>query len=101
MTNCILTIVLSLVISVNAYPQNFTGLYTTTIEGQAAQISLNQQDWKVINRDTTILLPHLNYFIELVIKVNNKVLQYINNSIDYKKKLLEMYADEWTPTTQE
>lgn len=65
------------------------------------QISLNQQDWKVINRDTTILLPHLNYFIELVIKVNNKVLQYINNSIDYKKKLLEMYADEWTPTTQE
>ena len=43
MTNCILTIVLSLVISVNAYPQNFTGLYIIIIEGQAAQISLNQQ----------------------------------------------------------
>lgn len=65
------------------------------------QIRLNNQDWTSINQDTTILIPSLKYFIDLVIKTNNKILHYINNNAEYKNKLLELYADEWTQTIEE
>jgi len=65
------------------------------------QIRLNNQEWTSINHDTTILIPPLNYFIDLIIKANNKILQSIKNNADYKRKLLELYADEWTETIEE
>ena len=65
------------------------------------QIRLNNQDWTSINTDTTILIPTLNYFIELVIKTNNKILDYINNRADYKTKLLELYEDDWMSETED
>lgn len=59
------------------------------------QIRLNNQVWNTIDQETTILMASLNYFIELIIKTNNKVLKYIETRTDYKTKLLEIYADEW------
>ena len=64
------------------------------------QIRLNNQEWTSINHYTTILIPSLKYFIDLVIKTNNKILHYITNNADHKKKLLEIYADEWTQTRE-
>jgi hypothetical protein len=65
------------------------------------QICINHQNWISINKDTTILMPPLNYFIELIIKTNNKVLDYIKNRPEYKTKLLKLYADEWTIDVEE
>jgi len=60
------------------------------------QIRLGSQDWTMINKDTTILIPQLNYFIDVVIKTNDKVLTHIKENVDYKTKLFTIYADEWT-----
>jgi len=60
------------------------------------QIRLGKQDWKIMNKDTTILIPKLNYFIDVIIKTNNKVLTYIDEDINYKDKLLDIFADKWT-----
>jgi hypothetical protein len=65
------------------------------------QIRFNRQNWMGLDKDTTILMPTLNYFIGLIIKTNNKVLSYIQNNPAYKNKMFERYADEWSTSDVE
>jgi len=59
------------------------------------QIRLNNQDWSTINQNTTILMPSLKYFTELVRKTNDQVLNYVNSRSGYKMDMLKLYSDQW------
>jgi hypothetical protein len=59
------------------------------------QIRIDSQNWENVNENTSILIPSLNYFLNLVIQINNKILSYINNDNNYKEKMVELYCDEW------
>ena len=59
------------------------------------QIRLGKLKLDEFNSDTSILMPSLIYFINVVIIVKNKLLGLINQRPELKSKLLEIYADEW------
>ena len=59
------------------------------------QIRLNNQDWTVIDKDTTILMPQLKYFINVVIRLDKRFDDLLKTEVGYKEKLFALYADEW------
>ncbi|MEP7110656.1 MAG: hypothetical protein ABI760_21870 [Ferruginibacter sp.] len=56
------------------------------------QINFNNQDWNEMNSATTILMPKLTFFIEIIISLNNKILSNISNDTNFKNNLLDKYA---------
>lgn len=59
------------------------------------QIYVDHQDWKAVDVNTTILMPSLFYFIDIVVRVHNKIFSFINENDKYKQKMFELYNDEW------
>lgn len=59
------------------------------------QIRLGHLNVGQINADTTILVPKLSFFINAIIAVNNKVDSNLTADAEYKKKLHELFVDEW------
>jgi hypothetical protein len=59
------------------------------------QIRIRRLKLNNFDQDTSILLPKITYFLDVIIKINNKILDKIENKPDYKEKLFEIYSDEW------
>jgi hypothetical protein len=59
------------------------------------QIRLGHLNIGQINMDTTVLVPKLTYFINVIVAVNNKVDNCIATDIEYKRELHELFVDEW------
>ena len=59
------------------------------------QIRLNNQDWTTINKNTTILIPELSYFIQVIIRLNKRFDNLLKTEDGYKERLFALYADEW------
>jgi hypothetical protein len=59
------------------------------------QIRLNNQDWTTINKNTTILIPELSYFIKVIIRLNKRFDNLLKTEDGYKERLFALYADEW------
>lgn len=57
------------------------------------QISLKSQDWKNSNLTTTILISRLSYFIEVIIKIQNKIIENIQCNPIYKENLFNLYVE--------
>lgn len=62
---------------------------------QANQIRLNNQDWTAVNKETTILMPQLMYFINVVVRLDKRFDSLLKTEVGYKEKLFALYADEW------
>lgn len=59
------------------------------------QLSLASQDWSHMNRETTILVPRLALFIDVLVVIHDKFFAFINGEKDYRDKMFELYNDAW------
>ncbi len=59
------------------------------------QIRLDQQNWAAMNQDTSILMPSLLYFINVVCRLYHQLDHFIKNEPGYKDNLIARYADDW------
>lgn len=62
---------------------------------ETIQINLDSQDWKGIDMNCSILMPSLDYFLGVVVKIHDKIFSFINDEKDYKEKVFELYDDKW------
>lgn len=59
------------------------------------QIRIGDLLTEQITQETIILMPKLSYFIDVIIAINNKIDQNIMTEPEYKKKLYELFVDDW------
>lgn len=54
-----------------------------------------------MNKDTTILIPSLSYFTDIIIKLYHRFDKLLTEDETYKRILFERYAVEWIPVPDE
>jgi hypothetical protein len=59
------------------------------------QFSIDNMIFGSMDKDTTILIPRLNYFIMIIVVVYNKVLELMMNDQQYKERIFAKYNDPW------
>lgn len=59
------------------------------------QISLQALDWKMMNPDTTILVPKLSYLVELLIILNNRFDELLRTAPGYLDQLNALYSGDY------
>lgn len=59
------------------------------------QFRIDNMIFGSMNKDTTILVPPLQYFITVIIRVYNKVLDLMMNEQQYKERIFAKYNDPW------
>lgn len=68
-------------------------------DGNAAkkddQFRIDNMIFGAMNKDTTILVPPLQYFIMVIVRVYNKVLDLMMNNEPYKERIFAKYNDPW------
>jgi len=63
------------------------------------QIRIKKLKLNSFDHETSILLPKLTYFLEVIIKVNDRILDKIERRPMYKQRLLELYVNDWQTHT--
>jgi hypothetical protein len=58
------------------------------------QINLKNLNWKSVDKQTTILIPRLIYFINTLLKINGKILDNIENKAGYKDRMIEIFTKD-------
>lgn len=64
-------------------------------EASDNQIRLGLLNVKPITRETTILIPKLNYFVDVLDALRNKIDKNLETDLMYKTRLHDLFVDEW------
>lgn len=59
------------------------------------QISISSLSWSEVDDETTILMPPLQYFAEIIVKLNHNLDKLLREEPGYKEKLNEIFTKEW------
>ncbi|WP_431294155.1 hypothetical protein [Pedobacter sp. P26] len=62
------------------------------------QISLNALAWTTVNDETTVLMPPLKYFAEVIVKLNHNMDKLLREEPGYRDKLNEIFTKDWKET---
>ncbi|RPE13149.1 hypothetical protein EGT74_06355 [Chitinophaga lutea] len=60
----------------------------------ANQIRLDQLQWDAADQNTTILMPRLNYFIEVIARMHDRLHELLQDPT-YSKRVYDLYADKF------
>ncbi|MDN3587872.1 hypothetical protein QWY86_14410 [Pedobacter aquatilis] len=63
------------------------------------QISINSLSWNSTNDKTTILMPSLKYFVEIIVKLNDNLDKLLKDEPGYLDKLDEIFTRDWKEST--
>jgi hypothetical protein len=68
-------------------------------DGNAAktenQVRIDNIIFGAMDKDTTILIPPLLYFVNIIVQVYNKVLDLMISDESYKERIFAKYNDPW------
>jgi len=59
------------------------------------QISISSLSWSTVDDETTILMPPLKYFAEVIVKLNHNLDKLLREEPGYMDKLNEIFTKDW------
>lgn len=59
------------------------------------QIRIGSLSWGTVNVETSVLMPPLKYFAEVIVKLNHNLDKLLTEEPDYKEKLNEIFTRDW------